>query len=218
MCAVRLFFAVLVAVVLAAPVSAGTVLDQNFVTTDNPNSNTGVGLASSSLAQTFTVGLDGTLAAVEFNILKNSEPVFDLTVDIRTLIGGAPDPLAANALGTTTVAAADIGTFNANPYPWTSIRVDFGAAGIAVSAGDMLAFVLTGGPYGVQTDYTDSYAGGQRWSQSGYGNPFGVLATADLAFKTYVDVAAVPIPAALPLLATALAGLGLAAWRARRTA
>jgi hypothetical protein len=194
----------------AAPASATVVIDQNFVTTDHPDNGTGLGITTTSLGQTFTVGVTGKLAAVEFNILKFSGMTGDVTVDIRSLAGGAPDSLASNALASATVANGDIATYGPSPYAWTTILVDFSAANIMVTAGDMLSFVLSspiGQEFGVQTDYTDGYAGGSRWSQNGDGNAFDELADADLAFNTYVDL---PEPGTLAVFGLGLAGLAFA--------
>lgn len=201
------YLAVLLAAVVISPASASIVIDQNFTTTDDPDNGTGLGIVTTSLAQTFTVGLDGKLAAVEFNVLQMTATNGDLTVDIRPLVGSAPDPDASDALASVVVPNGDIGTYGPSPYSWTSLFVDFSAFGIAVSAGDMLAFVLSSPlteEFGVQTDYTSAYGGGSRWSQDGDGTAFSELATADLAFKTYVNVDS---PATFALLSLGLAGI-----------
>ncbi len=201
-------------IAFTAPVSAA-VIDQNYITTDDPNHNTGVGLAAESLAQTFEVGLTGTLAGIEFNVLKLNGTSGDLTVDIRSLVGSGPDSLAINALGTTTVANSDIDTFGSSPYSWSSIYVDFSAENIAVTEGDMLAFVLSspsGQGFGIQTDYhyDTGYAGGSRWSQTTAGMAFSESTYADLAFSTYVEVAQVPEPSIIALFAAGIFGIGFA--------
>jgi len=188
---------------------SAALLDQNFITTDDPNHNAGIGVAFSSLAQTFTVGITGILDAVEFNILKASGTIGDLTFDIRSLVAGAPDPLFANALATATVNNNDIDTIGAQPYAWNAITVDVSAFNILVTAGEMLSFVLgtsTGETFIIQTDYLSGYAGGERYSQNGDGNAFSGLSYADLAFKTYVT-ASVPESTTVVLLGFGLIGL-----------
>lgn len=200
----------------STPLSA-TVIDQNFVTTDDPNHNTGLGFVTTSLAQTFTVGVTGTLASVEFNVLKMSGTTGDLSFDIRSLVGGVPDSLMANALATSTISNSLINTFGGSPYSWTTINIDVSAANIAVAAGDMFAFVLNspiGEKFGIQTDYNNAYAGGQRYSQNGDGTSFYASSYADLAFKTTVN--AVPEPSVIALFGLGLLGLGIARGRQKR--
>ena len=194
----------------SAPLSA-TVVDQNFATTDDPNHSTGLGIVTTALAQTFTVGVTGTLASVEFNVLKTSGTTGDLSFDIRSLVGGVPELLMADALTTSTISSSLINTAGG---AWTTISVDVSAANIAVATGDMFAFVLNspiGESFSVQTDYTNAYAGGQRYSQNGDGNFFFGSFSADLAFKT--TVTSVPEPTIITLFALGLIGLGIARGR-----
>lgn len=191
-------------------VTAATV-DQNFVTTDNPNNNSGVGLAWDGLAQSFTVGLSGVLDSVSLNVLKLAGTTGDLTVEIRSVTGGTPDPFSGSALASATISNGDIDVFGAQPYAFSNIHVDFSSANIAVTSGDILAFALLspfGEGFGVQTDYLGAYAGGNRFSQIGDGTAwFNNTPNADLTFSTYVDVSPVPVPAAVWLFGTALLGL-----------
>ena len=210
--------AVVLAVGFAAPASAAVILDQNFVTTDDPNNNTALGIVTTSLAQTFTVGISGKLDSIVIQVLQDPATTGDLIGDIRALTGSAPASLASSALASVTVANGGIGTIGSTPYAWTSILVDVSAANIMVTSGDMLSFVLSspiGEVFFAQTDYTNAYAGGSRWSQDGDGTPFSELASADLAFKTYVDTE-LPEPATLVIFGVGLAGLGYV--RRRRSA
>lgn len=198
----------LFAICISGSVSAG-IIDQDFITTDNPNHNSGVGLAWTSLAQTFTVGTTGTLASIEFNVLKLAGTTGNLTFDVRSLSGNAPDPFIANALFTSTVSNDDIDTFGDQPYAWTSIVIDLSAANIGASIGDMFAFVVTSTPgesFGIQTDYSNGYSGGERHFQVGDGSLFSQNSNADLAFKTTMNVS-VPEPSSISILALGLIGL-----------
>lgn len=190
-------------------------LDQNFVTTDDPNNNTGVGFVTTSLGQSFTVGVTGIFHSLSFNILKIAGTTGDISVELRNMVGGSPDVLLANALASATVLNSEIDTFGGQPYDWTTITLDFSGAGLFVNAGDQLAFTVTSTideKFGIQTDYTDAYAGGARFSQNGDGSAFASLSTADLAFST--SVSAVPLPAGLPLL---LSGFAAFAWMRRKS-
>ena len=96
------------------------------------------------------------------------------------------------------------------PKPAVLVALAMFHAMPSVLAGDVLAFVLLTSideRFFAQTDYENGYAGGSRFSQNGDGNPWSNLATADLTFSTYVEVSAVPVPAAVWLFGTALVGL-----------
>lgn len=196
----------------ASTVYAVPVVDQQHATTDDPANSTGVGIVTFGLAQTFTVGITGTLTGVEFHGLKFDNTTGDLTVDIRTTTSGAPQVSTGSALGTATVANALIAAYSpANATAFSTLFVDFSAANIQVTAGDVLSFVLTspiGQEFSIQTDYLDAYAGGSRWSQTSDGNAFDELASADLTFRTFVDSAnRVPEPGGLALFALSLVAL-----------
>ena len=194
--------------IFVVPVSQAATLDQNFVTTDNPTNNTGLGLAVNGLSQTFTVGLSGILDSVSFNILKDTGTTGDVIIDIRNLTGGAPDQASGSALASVTISNSDINTLGF-PFTFSNIVADFSSANIAVSTGDILAFALlspSGDDFFVQTDFINGYTGGSRFSQVNDGNPWFENADADLTFSTYVDVSPVPVPAAVWLFGTALIG------------
>lgn len=196
-------------ITFTTPASAVVIIDQNFTTTDNPNHNTGLGIVWTSVAQTFEVGITGSLVGIELNILKSTGTTGDLTLDIRSLTGTSPDTSATNALTTVTIDNSNIGSTGSQPYSWSSIYVDLSLANLNVTAGDSLSFVLSstiGQEFVIQTDYLNGYSGGSRWSQSGNGNSFDKSTIADLAFKSYIDV---PEPSILALLSLGLAGLAV---------
>ncbi|MCP5371965.1 MAG: PEP-CTERM sorting domain-containing protein [Hyphomicrobiales bacterium] len=209
---------------IAAPAPASaTVVDQQFTTTGPVDSNTATGVTFAAMAQTFTVGVTGLLAAVELYVLRTGGTTGDLTVDIRGLVsGGAPEPLAANALGSTTLANADVPVRpSTTPYGFAPILIDLTAANIAVTAGQILAIGVSsaaGEFFVFQTDYSNGYAGGGLWTQSSDGLAFSPT-TSDFSFTTYVNTGtSVPEPGTLGLLVVGLTGLGWAHRRRGRAA
>jgi hypothetical protein len=218
----KLLGALMLGMGLSAAASSAPLIDQQFVR-DIVN-NTGIGQVSSSIGQTFTVGLTGTLTGIDVFIaeLATETTTGGLTLDVRSVSGsGAVEPLAANALASATIPDASV-PFRATSSPFfTPILVDLSAAGLAVTAGDILAFVLTrvngdDDPYYVQTDFDAGYLGGTRVSQLADGDAFFPSASTDLTFRTYVETAGsapVPLPSTLVLIGLGLAGFG---WNRRR--
>jgi hypothetical protein len=119
----------------------GIVLDQSNVV---PNFQFDAAVVSAqSVAQTFTVGVDGTLAQVDFQIYKNTGTTGDVVFDIRPTIKGVPDPDDGNILYETVISLDKMPTID-DPFmdvPLTSIDVSAGK--LPVAAGDMLALSLS---------------------------------------------------------------------------
>jgi len=196
-------------IIVTSDISAGEI-DQEFRTTDNPYNATMVGIVTTSLAQTFTVGVTGTFDTVEFKVIKYPETTGNLTFDIRhASVAGqtqfdfdTPDPFFSNTLFTATILNADIGA----SFPWSSITVDLSSARIEAKEGDMFALVLTstlGQAFAVQTDYLNGYSYGERCSQIEDGSFFSPHDYADLTFKTTMNVN-VPEPNSISLPALGL--------------
>jgi hypothetical protein len=178
-------------------------------------------------AQTFTVGLNGTLASVELFI------GFDTTqngaiVDIRPTVGGVPVENDALALASVFLPSSGIPQFP------EFASIDFSAFNVALHTGDVLALVIRGAVRGVDDggfswtgDEGDPYLPGsgfvrtnaQLWTPTcGFGDCSVSANRADLGFKILVEpqAAAVPEPATLSLVAGGL--ILLTAWRRRRSA
>jgi|SRR6516165_7137601 hypothetical protein len=120
---------------------AGLVLDQSNIV---PNFQFDAAVISAqSVAQTFTVGVDGTLAQVDLQIYKNSGTTGDVVLDIRPTINGSPDPYNGNILYETVIPLDSMPTIDdpRQDVPLTSIDVSAGK--LAVAQGDMLALSLS---------------------------------------------------------------------------
>ena len=161
-------------------------------------------------AQTFTVGIGGTLTGAEFYFERWAGSYGDYQLDIRTTSGGTP---TRTVLGT---AYANDG--NVRGFKWLSF--DLSPFDIHVTPGDHLALWVT--QWGVGDVFVpydpaipvDNYGGGSAF----YGSN-GVWSRwdADYGFKTYVEPDLAPVPEPGSSLLLLGAGLvGLRAWRQRR--
>lgn len=153
----------------------GTVDQSN---TPSPTSNFAAILSGLTATQTFTVGTTGTLTRIDVMVDPRGNPVLDLQLEVQATTSGA-----ANG----TVLARSIVTPFAGPNPM--VAFDVSAYGLAVSAGEQLAFVLKSNAPG-GTDYLMrgvpgfTYAGGEMTNSTG---GFATGAGWDAIFQTYVE-------------------------------
>ena len=201
----------------AVPAQATTVLDQVSVNIDQVN----FGAVESSpptfgRAQTFTAGITGWLAAIEvWSSLRDTRLVTALRLDLLDVVSGLPVGGLTGAADDPSVLASVNGSAQVDAYSiFRLVRFDFRASGVWMEAGDQLAFMTFLQAPGFIGD-TDAYSGGTSYSfntlfdRPDWSNPGG-----DLAFRTYMEPAPVPLPASALLLAGGL--VVLAGLRRRR--
>jgi hypothetical protein len=184
------------------------------------NATSGFRDGEQALAQTFTVGITGQLTTIAVD-LGGTSPI---TLNLVLVSGGAP---------TSTIIATAVAT---PPFTTSSTGAltyfDFTNSHISVFAGEMLAFEPSsamGASMGDELAYNapNPYSGGELfYTNLSQGvdqlEPFisqltgqGPIGGVDAQFATYVTPQT-PLPAALPLFATGLAGLGFLGWRRKR--
>jgi hypothetical protein len=176
---------------------AGPIAAQAAPTLDQANENPYTGfaqIAGEYRAQTFTVGITGTLSRFEvelFGVGATGSAVFE----IWNTTSGQPVAVPGTALASATIAFSDVD----HAFVGADLR-----PGISVKAGDVLAIVLKGGAN--QLAYWDTtnnpndptidlYPSGSAFSTATNAptGPWirvgGFLGPADFKFRTYVDVA-----------------------------
>ena len=199
---------------------AAIILDQSYESTVRFSHNI---RDVQDVAQTFTVGEDGTLAMLEVLMTRAPMVAEPLMVDVRTVEGGSPSVAnsGSNVLATATIDPSQIPDFNAGEA-WISI--DLSGFGVSVTTGDQLAIVLRSNDEGDPTfstgylwrggDDNGGYALGSEFTRFPPMAPW-IEGINDKQFRTYVDVAAVPEPSAI--FAT-LAVSGMVGTRRKRRA
>ena len=111
----------------------GPVVDQAFAPPDN---DVNLPIGTDDLAQTFTVGIAGTLHSIDLKLSNTNSFTGTLRVDVRQTTGGAPNEDDGNVLVSQDLDVATLGVFPA------FVTFDFSAAGQTVTAGEVLAIVV----------------------------------------------------------------------------
>ncbi len=175
-------------------------------------------------AQTFTVGVAGTLSKVELALFRSSEFPGEVAVDIAHVISGTPNfsesgKIATQHLPISAIPVAD----PAAPLAKTFVPIDFSSSSVEVSPGDNLAIVLRWSYLGAnyiawwENNSSDpSYAGGTFFTydviMQSSANIGGSVY--DGQFRTYVTTT--PEPGTCTLLSGCLIAIGLMRRNRRR--
>ena len=203
---------------LAATGIYGGTLDQTYVFSQSLGYSAYVIYSGILQAQTFRVGISGTLAEVDLQVEKDG-PTIDqanqitqpLVLRIVSTVGGAPGSVT---LGTVSIPASAV---PAASLSQNLVPVDLGPLHISVQSGQLLALQLSSTvpaplhPSDLATCYgfislsQDGYAPGNAWGKAGThawsSDGF------DFGFQTFVQP--VPEPGTLGLLGTAVSLLAL---------
>jgi hypothetical protein len=159
-----------------SPPSGVAVLDQSF-SPDLGGSNFPYGTGSSTLAQTFTVGITGLLSEVDVTL--SSVVSTNVPLEIRRTSGGVPTSQVLIATTVSVTAAQPV-------FSWSLFRADLSASGLRVNAGDVLAIVLPGVSNSLQVSWAGkigadaTYPGGRNFFN-------GTAVGGDFVFRTFVS-------------------------------
>jgi len=220
-------------ILLALNVASAEVLDQSSVVPNNPRSTAYGNINSTTLwAESFTVGLSGTLTSVSVQAVSGTSDVQGMTLEVRPMVGGFPTSWTTAPLASASLPPTAFVTIFSGQHPF--VDFDISSFDVIVHTGDQLAVDLrTTDPgdlpthdYGWQktdVDYDDPsniYAGGIPFVSLNGSSWTSYNSTEDLGFATYVTV---PEPSSLMLATAAIlalagfAGCRIALQRRERT-
>lgn len=196
---------VLMTAVWSGAASAIVVLDQDHIVSGG-NTFSSLSEAGFGRAQTFTVGVAGTLDSIDVDILSlGGSPL----MRILGTTGGVPD---GGAAGSTVLASSSSFLSIGNIHTF-----DFSGDNLLVDIGDIFAIEVIGSgqwrgiggdgssyPDGSDFFFNTTFASIENWTASG---------GFDNSFRTFVDTGAVAVAVPEPSTAAlGIAGLGAFAW------
>ena len=195
------FAAVVFALLATCPVKAATILNDS-----------GVGDIQiqyyQPIGQSFTA-IDSSLLSIGFAFTVINPPSLNASITLDLLAG---DGTGGTLVATRTFTLSDADANSTYSPPASFYDVDFSGTPLTIGAMYTALLSTTTDRWGLIAD-GDTYDGGQSYV-SGIAHPL-----EDFTFRVVGETPpAVPLPTALPLLATGLGILGLFGWRRNRRA
>jgi len=200
---------------------AALIFDQGFDPTGQITLSSSFGGINSNqdIAQSFQVGMNGTLGEVDLYLHRfTATPVGgNLVFELRRLTGtGLPSNAPGDSLLQILIPSTNVGTTNG------FLDINVSSANLQVTAGEGLAIVLhadSGTPSNLTYIWAgqnnNPYANGMAFEQVvGNHSWDSITPTADLGFRTYLTTSAVPEPGSITL--GAIGALFLVGYRWRK--
>lgn len=202
---ISIVMATIFALSLAAPAttSAAVVQDQGQIF----GTSGLVYLENDTYSQSITAGIAGRLAGIEFQFDNSvGAPIGTVNLDFSLFTGG--NPITGSSLFSESLSVSGADLSGQGLYTWDTL-----SAGLDFSVGEVFTFVFSAQTTGIilAGNDTPGYNGGDLFKNHA---SIPVQDVNDLGFRTYVDVAVVPLPASLPLMIAGFAGFGF--WRRKR--
>ncbi|MEL6109297.1 MAG: PEP-CTERM sorting domain-containing protein [Planctomycetota bacterium] len=180
--------------------SAGVILDQEYDAFAEGGTSGFAINPSQQVAQSFTVGVGGTLQQVDLQVIGIA-PLSDLILDIFEVDAGS----IGASLGSLAVPPSTIHTSFIQAGRFAS--VDVSSFNIEVNPGDVLALGLSLAPSATSGAYAwngfGGYAGGRTFFKDGFVTDFTATGQ-DSGFRTYINTATanvVPEPSSVVIFA-----------------